>query len=45
MDATAIILAAGVAFALLACGVGGAAELAFERGGGGARGYHARGIG
>ena len=31
---TTDIAAAGVAFALLACGVGGAAELSFERGDG-----------
>ncbi|WP_255415020.1 hypothetical protein [Collinsella sp. TM10-22] len=36
---------AGVAFALVVYGVGGAAALAFERGDGGARGHHARGIG
>lgn len=33
-----------MAFALLACGVGGAAELSFERGDGGARGQHTRGV-
>ena len=33
-----------MAFALRACGVGGAAELLFERGDGGARGQHSRGV-
>ena len=34
--------AAGVVFALLACGIGGAAELSFARGDGGARGQHTK---
>ena len=38
------VAAAGVVFALVVHG-GAAAALAFERGNGGARGYHARGIG